>query len=206
MIDLLPLGTALVLGLGHALELDHLAAVTAFVSRRPSLRQAAGFGARWGVGHSAAVVALGSALLLLGVRVPERVEALGEAVVGAVLIGLGGWAFRSAGKLSEGQPDGHPHGERRGIGMVGVLHGLAGTGAVVALVPVTLTDRPAVGFAYLFAFSAGVISAMTGFAIVAAGAMHRATEKSLALGRSAARGVGVAGVVIGGWWIIRAVG
>jgi nickel/cobalt exporter len=209
VIDLLPLGTALVLGLGHALEVDHLVAVTTFVSRRPSIAQAAGFGARWGLGHSAAVVALGSALLLLGVRVPERVEAAGEVLVGLVLIGLGAWAFRSAGKLSVGQPDGQPRTDgrdRQGIGLVGILHGLAGTGAVIALVPVTLTDQPALGFGYLLAFSLGVIGAMTAFAMVAAGAMQRAIGRSLQWGQRAARFVGVAGIVVGIGWVIRAVG
>jgi hypothetical protein len=209
MIDLLPLGTAVVLGLGHALELDHIVAVTAFVSRRPSMAAAAGFGARWGIGHSAAVVALGTALLLLGVRVPARIEAAGEALVGVVLFGLGAWALWSARKLSGLQPDDQPsasHHDRQGVGVVGVLHGLAGTGAVVALVPITMTDRPAIGFAYLFAFSVGVIAAMTGFAMAAAGAMRHAIGRSLALGRSAARTVGVLGMVIGVWWVARALG
>lgn len=209
MIDLLPLGTALILGLGHALELDHLVAVTTFVSRRPSMLSAAGFGARWGLGHSAAVVALGSVLLLLGVRVPERVTSLGEVLVGVVLVGLGVWAFRSAGKLSEPQPDGHPEGrggDRRGVGAVGILHGLAGTGAVVALVPITLTDQPMAGLGYLLAFSVGVVLAMTSFAVVAASAMRHAIGRSLAWGRSAARVVGVLGVGIGCWWVARALG
>ena len=52
----LTLGTASALGLLHALELDHMVAVSAFVAQRPSPRAAAGFGARWGIGHSAAVL------------------------------------------------------------------------------------------------------------------------------------------------------
>ncbi len=52
--ELLPLLTAVSLGFLHALEPDHMAAVTTFVSRRPRPREAVGFGVRWGLGHSAA--------------------------------------------------------------------------------------------------------------------------------------------------------
>jgi hypothetical protein len=83
--DLATLATALVLGFLHALEIDHMLAVTAFVSRRPPLATAAGFGLRWGVGHSLAVLALGGILLATGVRWPEQWTRYGEAGVGLML-------------------------------------------------------------------------------------------------------------------------
>ena len=94
----------------------------------------------------------------------------------------------------------------RGITLVGMLHGLAGTSAVVALVPVTLMDRTAVGLGYLLAFGAGTMLAMTGYAVLAAVAMREATEASVRLGQKLGAFVGVGSVIVGAWWVVRAVG
>jgi ABC-type nickel/cobalt efflux system permease component RcnA len=230
------LGTAFLLGLVHAIEVDHMIAVTAFVSTRPALRAAAGFGARWGLGHSLAVLAAGGLLLATGLRWPAGYDAVGEALVGVMLVAVGLWAMRRARKLHLHPPEehgdhlhlhahgaaepGHAHGHNhhhhhhahhhpapaaRGITLVGLLHGLAGTSAVVALVPVTLMDRAAVGLGYLVAFGAGTMLAMTGYAVLAAVAMRQATEASVRLGRKLGAFVGVGSVVVGVWWVVRAV-
>jgi high-affinity nickel permease len=75
----LPLMTALMLGFLHALEVDHMIAVTTFVTGRPALGDAARFGFRWGVGHSAAVMIFGGVLLVTGIKWPDHYDALGRA-------------------------------------------------------------------------------------------------------------------------------
>jgi ABC-type nickel/cobalt efflux system permease component RcnA len=254
------LGTACVLGFLHALEIDHMLAVTTFVARRPKLAVAAGFGARWGLGHSIAVLLAGGLLLATGLKLPASFDAMGEAVVGLMLVGLGLWAWRSAARLhlhtpeehgghahvhvhgagADAHPHEHAHGhahvhaqgqahhaapahqhhhhhdhphphahaghEHEGITLVGLMHGLAGTSAVVALVPVTMLQSLPVGIGYLVMFGVGVTAAMTIFAMVAAYAMRQAAERSLAWGRRAARLVGSAGIVVGAWWVLRAAG
>ena len=234
------LGTAFLLGLVHAIEVDHMIAVTAFVSTRPALRAAAGFGARWGLGHSLAVLAAGGLLLATGLRWPAGYDAIGEGLVGVMLVAVGLWAMRRARKLHLHPPEEHgdhlhlhahkgaesTHGHQhqhhhhprehehhhhpapgaRGITLVGMLHGLAGTSAVVALVPVTLMDRTTVGLGYLLAFGAGTMLAMTGYAVLAAVAMRQATEASVQLGQKLGAFVGVGSVVVGAWWVVRAVG
>ena len=200
--------TAGMLGFLHALEVDHMLAVSAFVSRRPAVGAAARFGARWGLGHSVAVMAAGGVLLALGVRWPERWDAAGEAVVGAMLVGLGAWALASARRMRRHAADQvhasdqvHDH---HGITVVGFLHGLAGTSAAVALVPVTMLDRTSAGIGYLAAFGIGVTAAMTLFAMVAAAAVRRAADRSDLWGRRAAALVGSAAIVTGAVWIARA--
>jgi ABC-type nickel/cobalt efflux system permease component RcnA len=229
------LGTAFVLGLVHAIEVDHMIAVTAFVSTRPALRVAAGFGARWGFGHSLAVLAAGGLLLATGLRWPAGYDAIGEGLVGVMLVVVGLWAMRRARKLHLHPPEEHGdhlhlhahkgadpahdhhhhhhhHGHHhpapaaRGITLVGMLHGLAGTSAVVALVPVTLMERTSVGLGYLLAFGAGTMLAMTGYAVLAAVAMREATEASVRLGQKLGAFVGVGSVVVGAWWVVKAVG
>jgi hypothetical protein len=88
---------------------------------------------------------------------------------------------------------------------VGLVHGLAGTSAVVALVPVTLVDRVTIGAGYLVAFGLGTTAAMTVFALVTAAAMRQAADRSLALGKQVATLVGAGGVVVGLWWIGQAI-
>jgi hypothetical protein len=90
--------------------------------------------------------------------------------------------------------------------LVGLAHGLAGTSAVVALVPVTMVGRATVGVGYLIAFGIGVTAAMTLFALGAAVAVRKASVQSLGLGRRVSTGVGWAGVLVGIWWIVRAIG
>jgi hypothetical protein len=228
--DAIALGTALMLGCLHALEVDHMVAVTTFVSRRPTAAAAIRFGVRWGVGHSLAVLAAGGLLLATGLRWPERFDAWGEALVGLMLSGLGAWALVSARKLhlhtaqehgghahlhvhprpgphdhphdTETPPD-HPH-DHGGVTLVGVMHGLAGTAGVVALVPVTMMDRVALGVGYLTCFGLGVTVGMTAFALVAAGAMRRATHGSLLRSRRSVQVVGILGIGVGLWWLGRA--
>ncbi|HEX9166057.1 MAG TPA: hypothetical protein VF862_09110 [Gemmatimonadales bacterium] len=231
MTEFVTLMTACVLGFLHALEIDHMLAVTAFVSRRPTLATAARFGFRWGIGHSVAVLAAGGLLLATGLRWSERYESWGEAAVGLLLIGIGLWSLRSTRNLhvhppaehgdhlhlhthrppGHDTPDHHhqhhhhhPHERSHGITLVGLAHGLAGTSAVVALVPVTMVDRVSVGIGYLVAFGLGVTVAMTLFASISAVAMKQAAERSLALGRRITSFVGMAGILTGAFWIWRA--
>lgn len=234
--ELVEILTALMLGFLHALEVDHMLAVTTFVAGRPSLATAARFGFRWGVGHSLAVLAFGGVLLATGIQWPERFDAFGEGVVGVMLIGLGLWALRSSRKLHLHRPaehgdhahlhlhggpaaHGHPHPAPKehdptpdhhqhghGITLVGVMHGLAGSSGVVALVPVTLIQRMDVGLAYLAAFGVGVTAGMMVYATVAAYAMRQAAARSLLWGQRITAMVGVAGIVVGALWVWRVAG
>jgi hypothetical protein len=259
--DLLTLATACMLGFLHALEVDHMLAVTAFVSTRPALRVAARFGLRWGLGHSIAVFAVGGTLLLTGFRWPAGFNAVAEAAVGVMLVGLGFWALRSSRRLHLHPPgehgdhlhlhvhDGaahspggphlhdhprhapamahhdhpghghaglrpadpalqaavppapHAHGHDHGVTVVGLMHGLSGTAAVVALVPITMIHRTALGLGYLAAFGVGVTVAMTIYAGVAAVAIRQAADRSVVWGRRISALVGVAGIAVGSWWL-----
>jgi ABC-type nickel/cobalt efflux system permease component RcnA len=228
MSDLVTLLTAVVLGFIHALEVDHMVAVTAFVSRRPALAVAARFGFRWGLGHTLAVLAAGTVLLVTGLRWSERYERLAETLVGLMLVGVGLWAIRATRNLHLHPPaehgdhahlhmhrgasarHSHSHDQAQtrrhahGVTLVGLLHGLAGTSGVVALVPVTLMDRIALGFWYLLAFGVGVMAAMTLFALAAAMALRHAAERSVRWGHRLSLGAGLAGVAVGVWWILSA--
>ena len=99
--------TAFTLGAAHALEVDHMVAVTAFVGGNPRLGAAASFGVRWGIGHAVAVLIAGALLAWSRLTVPVPVQRWAEMAVGVALIGVGLWAFRNARRLHLHSPEHH---------------------------------------------------------------------------------------------------
>ncbi|HEX9626070.1 MAG TPA: sulfite exporter TauE/SafE family protein [Acidiferrobacterales bacterium] len=173
------LGLAFGLGLMHALDADHIMAVSGLASARR--RGALAFCARWAVGHGLTLLGIGAAVLLLGMAIPERLSAVAEAAVGAVLIAIGAFVlwdlwrrrlhlhFHTHGGLP---PHAHwhthardrgAHRHRHGALLVGVMHGAAGSAPLLALLPVAGRTAPWFGMAYLLAFGVGVLAAMLVF-------------------------------------------
>ncbi|HEX2095138.1 MAG TPA: hypothetical protein VHG28_22250 [Longimicrobiaceae bacterium] len=211
---LLPLATALVAGFAHALEPDHMAAVTTFVSRRPRPLEALGFGLRWGLGHSAAILGVGGALILLGVRIPEGVARGLEFGVGGLLLVLGLWLLWSllhggAHALAGGDAaPGHVHrpGGRGASLWVGVAHGLAGTAPLIALLPVALTRSPWTAGGYLLFFGVGTTLAMGLYAAAAGFVFDRAGGRFPALAGTLRAATALGSVALGIGWMYGAVG
>jgi hypothetical protein len=170
-----------VVGVRHALEADHLAAVATLVDEDRS----ALVGASWGVGHTVPILALGLLFVAFGVEVPERFSAGFEAVVGVVLVAYGARMLADAGGLlsvethSHGANGDHLPGTGRvhshlrvgrlslGPGhvhvdgdsaVVGVLHGLAGSGGLVVIMP---TAAPSADAALGFLLSFGLLTTVT---------------------------------------------
>lgn len=187
----LPLATATAAGFLHALEADHVAAVTTFVAQRPRPRQALSFGVRWGVGHSLVLAAASAALLALDLRPPEGLERALEGAVGLLLIALGLRLLRTGGP-TRAPARGH------GTTWVGAAHGLAGTGAFLALLPVTLLGSPWLAGGYVLAFGLGTVLAMGAYALAAGLLFERVGGRGL-VGLTA-----LCSVAIGLVWVVRA--
>ena len=77
------------IGMQHALEADHLAAVAALSEKRSSRRALVLRGGIWGLGHTLTLITICGALLLLGKTIPPRAEAILEFAVGMMIILLG---------------------------------------------------------------------------------------------------------------------
>jgi hypothetical protein len=219
--------TAVTLGAAHALEVDHMVAVSAFIGGQPRVGTAALFGLRWGLGHAVVVVLAGGLLAWSGLSVPDSLAVWAEGGVGLALIALGLWAWRDARRLhlhAPGSHGGHAHlhvhrpepglhehvhrhspARRHGhlSTLMGAIHGLAGTAAVVALIPVTLMPGIGGAIGYLLAFGIGTIVAMALYAAVAAVAVGRAA-RSLSVARGVASATAAASLLVGIWWVIRA--
>jgi hypothetical protein len=144
----------LVLGVRHAFEPDHLAAMATLVSTQRGARTAL-TGAWWGAGHALTLFVVGGALLLFRVRMPAPLAQSFEVLVALLLLYLG---FRALTRRMSSSGHVHLPASRRPF-LVGVAHGLAGSGALTAL---AMAAMPSWGSAlvYLLLFGAGSLLAM----------------------------------------------
>ncbi|GAC1558767.1 MAG: hypothetical protein NVS3B10_17810 [Polyangiales bacterium] len=153
-----PLLLGLALGARHALEPDHLAAVTTFVTRTSDVPGAARMGAAWGLGHGLAIALFGGAVIATGVRVPGPIAVALDLAVAVVLVWLGVRALRRPDHASPAdEAHAHAHGARSAgrSTMIGFVHGASGTAAITVLCLSTFhSTRLAVGFLALFALGA----------------------------------------------------
>ena len=175
-----------VLGLRHALDPDHLVAVSTIVSEHKSVRRSTLVGTFWGLGHTTSLLALSVVLLLFRASIPERIALWMEIPVALMLIILGvitvlrvtregDWRIHSHTHAHEeaGSPHthvhihtqaGHSHGHRlfrlgRKPFVVGMVHGVAGSAAITLAVLTTIPSI-ALGIIYIAVFGIGSIGGM----------------------------------------------
>jgi len=199
MFSILLLG--LLIGMQHALEADHVAAVASIAARQSSLRRIVAHGAVWGLGHTVTLMLFAGAAILLGVGIGAELAGWLEAAVGVTLILLGGhllyrlWrdrihfhSHRHEGGLvhfhahshrgEAGEEPGEPHRDRahdhahpRGLPvrtlLVGMMHGMAGSAALLILTASTVAD-PWLAVAYVAVFGLGSIAGMAALSAVIA--------------------------------------
>jgi len=150
------LGVAM--GARHALDPDHLAAVSVLSADAPGPRRGALLGALWGVGHAAALLGTGVVLSALAADLPAALADAFELAVAAMLMVLGGRAMYRARRA----PHVHVVGHRRAMRplIVGAVHGLAGSGALTALV-MTRLPSTAERLSFMLLFGLGSVAAMS---------------------------------------------
>jgi hypothetical protein len=198
-------GLGSLLGMRHALEPDHLAAVSTLVTGERNSYKAALLGACWGLGHTFALIAVGAVLVILRAEMPARMADGFEFCVALMLVGLGLRAIYLAARQGPAGPvHAHQHGRvahahpgapahihigawtlaRRPL-LVGAVHGLAGSGALTALVLTTLPSTTA-RLAYMALFGLGstlgmaALSGLLGWPLARIGS-HRALARGVSL-------------------------
>ena len=159
-------------GLRHAFEPDHVVAVSTMISDQRGGRARVGYALAWGIGHAVMLVSVGSVLIVLRATLPPRVDAAFELAVAVMLIALGAramhGAWREATAQARGERSCRTSGLRRALGplAMGMVHGLAGSGALTALVVARLPS-PQVALVFMLLFGAG---ATLGMALLAGAA------------------------------------
>ena len=211
-------GLGSLLGMRHALEPDHVAAVSTLVTGEPSGAKAAWLGACWGVGHTLTLVAAGAVLVLLRAEMPAAASDAFEFAVALMLVGLGVRAIYQAARQGPSGPAYlHHHGRlvhvhpgvpahihigtwtlaRRPL-LVGAVHGLAGSGALTALVLATLPSTAA-RLSYLALFGLGstvgmaALSGLLGWPLARVGS-HQAVARGVSMA------VGCISTALGLFW------
>lgn len=146
-----------ILGLKHAFEPDHMIAVSTIVLEQKNPLKAALVGTFWGIGHTTTLFITGIALLPLKLAIPQNLSLSFEFLVGVMLTILGFRTIHRHTHFHESKP---AHRKHHTSLVIGGLHGLAGSGALMLLVLSTIPSLIE-GLYYILLFGAGSILGMT---------------------------------------------
>jgi sulfite exporter TauE/SafE len=220
-------------GLKHATEPDHVAAVSTIVSDRKNIWSSSLVGGLWGVGHTLALVIAGIAVIAFHFEIGERLANILELGVGVMLLFLGAqtlWKVYRGGEVHShvhvhgGVIHAHPHVHdadavkvhslpaptHHGLKLspkplfVGLVHGLAGSGALMLLILATIPS-PTVAIAYILIFGIGSIGGMMLMSMVIGLPFHFASGRFLSLDKWLRSGAGLFSLTFGIIWIVTLV-
>jgi len=221
----------LLLGMRHALDADHLAAVATLVTRSRSVGHTVLQGVAWGAGHTLTLLLFGGAVLVLGLVLPEPAALALELAVGVMLVVLGAellyrlWRGRvhfHAHRHADGaahfhahahageslhDPDRHEHSHGfplRAL-LVGMVHGMAGSAALILLSLETLRT-PAWGLVYIALFGIGSIAGMAALSVAIAIPMRLTSRRLDRAHGGLSALVGLATVLLGCYVVFRSAG
>lgn len=213
------------IGVRHAVEADHVAAVATLATRSCSIADTVRQGAVWGLGHTLTLLLFGSAVLLLDAVMPERAAHALEFAVGVMLVVLGFDVLRRMLKArihfhthrhADGAEHFHAHAHDPGTGhdpahhdhkhargfpfralFVGLMHGMAGSAALILLTLETVSS-PAVGIMYIALFGLGSIAGMAALSVVIAIPLRYSAHGLTWLHNGLQGVIGVATITLGG--------
>ena len=193
---LVVLGISLLLGLRHASDPDHLAAVTTLAAGKGvPVRNAARLGLAWGGGHATSLFLLGLPIVLWRAYLPPRVEDAAEALVGLLIVGLAVWLlvrWRSGALATRARI------RSRGTAYaIGLVHGAGGSAGIGLLLLAAIPDR-SMALAGLAVFAGGTALSM---ALLSAG-FGRALSGEWAMRITPC--LGVVSLVFGAWYTAAA--
>jgi hypothetical protein len=172
------------MGLRHALDADHVAAVMSQLQRGVSAGRAARVAALWALGHSVSFSLVGVAVIGLGLRAPPRFDVAVDLLVAATLLALGIVALR-------GGPQDSARTSARPVA-VGMVHGLAGSASLALVSSTTLPSR-ALAAMYLALFAAGTVLGM----VAVTAALSWPLRSALSVSRVLPRVAGAVSVCVG---------
>lgn len=224
MLSLFALG--FLIGLQHAFEADHIAAVSALVSNQTSRLRMMRHGALWGLGHTLVLLLVAGGAMLTGVHLGDTFGASVEALVGLMLLGLGlhvlwrlwrdrvhfHWHRHEDGQVhlhlhSHAHDQSHRHRHPDPVAgralLVGMMHGLAGSAALL-LVTVASMDSPLLGLTYIALFGLGSILGMAGMSLVIALPLAATAQRLTRVNGALQAAIGVMTVGIGVWTLLAA--
>jgi sulfite exporter TauE/SafE len=224
MTPLATLTLGLLLGLKHAFDSDHLIAVSTIVSRVRSPWRSLWIGLFWGVGHTATLLAVGVLVLGMKTQISEPISLSLECLVGIVLVGLGlatlydcrrkrlhahvhthdGAVHMHFHTHADTAAHQHPHPLRVGCKplLIGMVHGLAGSAALMLLVLTTIPS-PVLGLFYIGIFGLGSVIGMGVISLLMGVFFSLATDRLQHFDRGLRMAVGALSTAFGAWMVVE---
>ncbi|PTX64575.1 hypothetical protein C8P63_10268 [Melghirimyces profundicolus] len=197
------LGVGLLLGFRHSFDPDHFIAVSTIATRTGNALKSAVSGIFWGSGHTLMLLMIGMPLVMMKTAVPPRLELIMECTVGVMLIVLGWTSIRTFRKQTEDKRGGSFEKPAQQLNLqsffVGMVHGMAGSGALVLLTMSTLKDWTE-AVLYILVFGCGTVGGMAFFALVI-GLPFTFAGRFDRLRRTLGIGAGVASLLFGIFYI-----
>ena len=211
------------LGMLHAFDADHLLAVSSLTETQSRPRKVLAICSYWALGHGIILLIVGASILLLGMAVPDRLSRFAEELVGLMLVGIGLQAlWRLIGRtMSDGAQKFFSKKMRRtsfaemshfpSCGknkvpqrtlFVGMIHGLAGSAPLLALIPLTNQVSPWLGLVYLILFCLGVLISMLAFGGFLGVLFDWLKKRVLPLLTVLHFAIAIGTICLGGYWII----
>ena len=217
--------SSLIFGVGmlHAFDADHLLAVSSLTEKLSKPRKVLAICSYWALGHGLTLLTVGAGILLLGMAVPDRLSRFAEYLVGFMLVGIGLQALwrlvsRARGEgvagcfiqkirrtSSDEMKNFSSSGENKGpqsAFFVGMIHGLAGSAPLLALIPISHQKFPWLGFAYLILFCLGVLISMLAFGGFLGILFGWLKKRVFPLLTALHATIAVGTICLGGYWII----
>jgi len=223
MTSILLLG--LLIGMQHALEADHVAAVSSIVSGQSSLKKIVIHGAVWGVGHTVTLMLVAGAAIMLGLTMSAQLSGWLEFFVGMMLVGLGGHviyrihkdrihfhfhrhgaekphlhAHSHAEETTTHAASTHDHEHAKQLPvrtlLVGMMHGMAGSAALLILTASSVQD-PILGIGYVALFGIGSVAGMAALSAVIAVPLSYSARALTWANRGIQTGIGVGTMALG---------
>jgi len=168
--------TALLLGMRHATDPDHIVAVSTIVSREGSLTKAGGIGVLWGVGHTLTIFVVGAGIIVFKAAFTPTVGLSLEMSVAVMLVVLGALNVFNVHSHPRATSTIRPF-------VVGVVHGLAGSAAATLLI-LPLIEDVRWALVYLAVFGVGTIAGMAVITVAIAAPALLAARRIASVERS----------------------
>ena len=211
-------------GLIHALDADHVMAVTAIASKKFSMQEILSLCLKWSLGHGLVLFGVGSVILILGLNIPYELSQYAEKAVAIFLILIGAWILKdlykkrlhihfhnhdgltshahwhanNSSKRGSHNKTAHRH-EHKSV-MVGMLHGTAGLAPLLAILPIT-TQPLWLALVYLLIFCTGIFLSMLIFGGVLGKCVAGLQKYSLASVNVIRGFIGIASISLGLSWL-----
>jgi sulfite exporter TauE/SafE len=218
------IGAGFSLGLVHALDADHVMAVSALSNRKNvSVLKTVSYCLKWAAGHGAVLLLVGLLFFGLGFELPASLLSIAEASIGVLLVVIGVFCLGRIRKQKL-KLHVHQHGdvththwlvqddsktknhEAHTPTMVGMLHGLAGSAPALALIPfvsqgASSSEQLGVAVIYLIVFSIGVLLAMALFGLGLGAVQQKLRRFNIRFFQWSQYLIAVGAILLGGFWL-----